>query len=101
MHVLWEVSLQNQHHEVMHCWKSSLDLNLQGVLKYEWNGYVQGILHCGLNLTKEDDMLALLWNEELEHVIAKVPIMQSPSHILKSHKGGRILIYGYVIYHIK
>ena len=101
MHVLWEVSLQNEHREVMQWWKSSFDLNLQGVLKYEWNGYVQGILHCGLNLTKEDDMLAFLWNEELERVIAKVPIMQSSSHMLKSQKCGGILIYGNAIYRRK
>ena len=64
MHVLWEVSLQNEHREVMQWWKSSFDLNLQGVLKYEWNGYVKGIFHFGLNLTEEDDMLASFWNEE-------------------------------------
>lgn len=86
MHVLWEVSLQNEHREVMQWWKSSFDLNLQGVLKYEWNAYVQGILHCGLNLTEEDDMLALLWNEKLEWVISKVPIMQSSSHLLNLTK---------------
>ena len=44
--------------------ESSFDLNLQGVLKYEWNGYVKGIFHCGLNLTEEDDMLSSFWNEE-------------------------------------
>ena len=81
----------------MQLWKIFFDLNSRGVLKDEWNGYVEGILHFGMHSTEEDDMLALLWNEELERVIAKVPIMQSSSHMLKSHKGGGILIYGNVI----
>lgn len=54
-----------------HKWKSMVDLGLMGDLQVEWNHFIQGLMHSGIQLSNVEDSLLWSWNVSSGQVIAK------------------------------